>query len=131
MTESHTEEPRYTRMTAAELANVSLEFLEQCEKEQLVCVRIDRSGAPAYSASDIREIARIARLHRDLGLDLAAIEVVLNMRRQVLELREQLAELELEMIQREERLLKELNTLRRRLAAESGWSAADASRRRR
>lgn len=130
MNEFSVDEPRYTRMTAAELANVSLEFLEKCEREQLVRVRISRSEAPVYSARDIRDIARIARLHRDLDLDLAAIEVVLHMRRQVLDLREQLADLELEMLQREEGLRKELNTLRRRLATESIWSVSDASRRR-
>ncbi len=115
------DEPRYTRIVAAQLANISMVFLERCETEQLVQVRVIRGGKPGYSARDIRELARISRLHADLELDFPALEVVLNMRRQLLDVQEQIERLEREMVQREERLTRELVDLRRRLAAESGW----------
>ena len=115
------DEPCYARVAAAQLAGISMVFLERCETERLIQVRVIRGGKPGYSARDIRELARIDRLHTDLELDFPAIEVVLNMRQQLLGLQEQLEKLEREVVQREERLTWELVDLRRRLAAESGW----------
>ncbi len=65
MTEFNLDEPRYTRVVAAQLAEISLEFLERCETERLVRVRVIRGGAPGYSAYDIRELARLGRLHEE------------------------------------------------------------------
>jgi len=118
MDEFSIEEPRYTRMVAAQLAEVSLEFVERCEIERLIQVRVMRGGIPGYSAREIRELTRIGRLHEQLGLDFPGLEVVLHMRRQVLDLREQMERLEQEMAQREERLLRELAALRRVVAEE-------------
>jgi DNA-binding transcriptional MerR regulator len=115
------DEPRYTRIVAAQLADVSMVFLERCETERLIEVRVIRGGQPGYSARDIRQLARIGRLNADLELDFPALEVVLNMRQQLLDLQGQMESLEQEMVQREERLTRELVDLRRRLAAESGW----------
>ena len=121
MNNSGTDEPRYTRIVTAQLAEISIEFLERCEAEQLVRARVIRGGDRGYSARDIRRIARIARLHQDLDLDFAALEVVLNMREQIMELQEQLAIMERDMVRREEELLQDLVSLRRQLAAESSW----------
>ncbi len=115
------DEPRYTRVSAAQLADISIVFLERCESERLIQVRVLRGGKAGYSARDIRELARIGRLHSDLELDFPAIEVVLNMRQQLLDLQEQLEKIDRDVVQREERLTRELVDLRRRLAAESGW----------
>ncbi len=122
MNNSGSDEPRYTRIVAAQLAEISVEFLERCESEQLIQVRLYRDESPRYSASDIRRLARMARLHEDLGLDFAGLEVVLNMREQIIELRDQLEQIEREMARREEQLLREIVTLRRQIASESGWS---------
>lgn len=116
------DEPRYTRTVAAQLANISIELLERCEVEQLVRVRVIRGGSPGYSARDVRQLARIGRLYQDLGLDLSAMEIVLNMRRQILDLQEQIERQEWEMARREEQLIGELIDLRRRLAIEVGRS---------
>ena len=121
MINNYYDEPRYTRIVTAQLAEISIELLERCETEQLVQTRIIRGGMPGYSARDVRRIARVARLHEDLGLDFSTLEVVLNMREQILELREQLDALEQDMIEREEQLLRELIALRRQIAAESQW----------
>ncbi|MFN2106490.1 MAG: chaperone modulator CbpM [Candidatus Promineifilaceae bacterium] len=115
------DEPRYTRIVTAQLAEISIEFLERCESEQLVQTRVIRGGAQGYSATDIRRIARIARLHDDLGLDFNSLEVVLNMRDQILELQRQIEALEQEKARREDQLLHELTNMRRQLASESKW----------
>jgi MerR family transcriptional regulator, heat shock protein HspR len=121
MNMNETDEPRYTRIVTAQLAEISIEFLERCETEQLVHARVIRSGEPGYSVSDVRRIARIGRLHEDLGLDFAGLEVVLHMREQILDLREQLDQMERELARREDELLRELARLRRSLAIESSW----------
>lgn len=118
---NHTDEPRYTRIVTAQLAEISIEFLERCESVQLVQTRVIRGGSPGYSVRDVRRIARIARLHEDLGLDFDSLEVVLNMREQILDLRDQIEALEQDIVQREEQLLRELVALRRQIAAESQW----------
>jgi hypothetical protein len=120
MSEFNADEPRYTRTVAAQLAEISIEFLERCETERLVQVRVIRQDAPCYSARDVRTLARIGRLREQLELDFPALEVVLHMRRQVLDLHRQMEQLEQEMLRREERLLRELALLRRRVAEETG-----------
>lgn len=114
-------EPVYTRKVAAQLAQISLEFLRQCEQEELVQARVMRGGGLGYSVLEIRQLARIRRLHDDLELDFVAIEVTLNLHRQVTDLQAQLEKMERQMYQREEELLRELYQLRRRLALESEW----------
>lgn len=115
------DEPIYTRKVAAQLAQISLGFLRQCEQEELVQARLMRGGSLGYSAHEIRQLARIRRLHDDLELDFVAIGVTLNLHRQVTDLQAQLEEMERQMYQREGELLHELQLLRRRLALESEW----------
>ena len=121
MTFNQEEEPIYTRAVAAQLAQISQDFLHQCEQKELVQVRVMRGGSLGYSVIEIRRLARIRRLHYDLALDFGAIEVTLNLHRQVTDLQAQLEEMERQMHQREQELLRELHHLRRRLALESDW----------
>lgn len=121
MTFNQEDEPIYTRTVAAQLAQISLDFLRQCEQKELVQVRVMRGGGLGYSTLEIRRLARIRRLHGDLELDFVAIEVTLNLHRQVTDLQAQLEEMERRMHQREQELQRELHHLRRRLALESEW----------
>jgi DNA-binding transcriptional MerR regulator len=121
MTDFPRDEPRYTRILAAQLASISLELLERCETERLIEVRIIQGGQPGYSARDIRQLALIRRLHEDLELDFPALEVVLNLRRQLLDLQVQVDEIERQMTEREERLTREVVKLRRHMADEAEW----------
>lgn len=114
-------EPMFTRALAAQLARVSLEFLSLCEQADLIEVQVMSGGGVGYSTVDIRRLARIRRLCRDLDLDLTAVEVVLHLRRQVLDLLAQLEEMEQQQARREQELLNEIQQLRRRLAEEADW----------
>lgn len=115
------EEALYPRPRAAELAQMSLEMLTQCEEEQLVVARLMSGGQPGYTAADIRRLARVRRLCDELGLDLAAVEVVLHLRRQVLALLADLEEREAQMARREQELLREIRRWRGRYAEEPDW----------
>jgi len=116
------DEPRYTRTLAAQLADISLEFLERCENERLVEISIKSSDQPCYSVRDIRRLTIIRHLHEDLELDFPALEIVMNMRRQLLDLQQQLETVERRAIEREERLRREMINLCRRSAHEADWT---------
>lgn len=114
-------EPLYTRPVAAQLAHISLDFLRRCERENIVRPRPLPGGGAGYTAADIRRLARVRRLRYSLELDMPAVEVVLNLRQQVLELQRYLDQLELEMAQREQEWQREVQELRRQLAQELKW----------
>ena len=114
-------EPLYSRRTAARLAGISVDFLLRCEREQLVEPRRFADGQVGYSAADIRQLARIRRLRRSLGLDFSAVEVVLHLRRQIIETRALVVQMEREMERREREWQKEIEALRRQLAQEFNW----------
>ncbi|MBI4611846.1 MAG: MerR family transcriptional regulator [Candidatus Rokubacteria bacterium] len=46
-----------------------------------------------YSPEDVEEIARLVRLTRDLGVNLAGAEIILKMRRRMIEMQKQIEEL--------------------------------------
>jgi MerR family transcriptional regulator/heat shock protein HspR len=46
-----------------------------------------------YSAEDVEEIARLLRLTRDLGVNLAGVEIILKMRRRMLEMQKHIDDL--------------------------------------
>ena len=115
------DQPRYTRDLAAQLADISLDFLERCENERLIEISIKSSDQPGYSVRDIRRLTIIRNLHENLELDFPALEVVLNMRRQLLDLQQQLDDMERQSIEREEQLRRQMINLRRRLADDAEW----------
>ncbi len=104
----------FTRTVAAQLARVSLDFLELLEAEDLVQPRELEGGDRGYSPEDIGRLCSIRRLHETLGLDLAAVDVVLRLRERVALLLAQMDEMEARFGRREQELLRELNDLRRR-----------------
>ncbi len=108
-------EPLFTRPIAAQLARITLDFLSMLEEERLTRPQTTVQGEQGYSAEDITQITRIRRLHQDLGLDLGAVGIVLNMRRQILDLLVRMEEMEQRLAERERELLAEIHDLRRRL----------------
>lgn len=105
----------FARSVAAQMARVSLEFLELVEAEALIKPRQLEGGDPGYAAADIQRLAQIRRLHEILGLDLPAVEVVLHLREQIAALLCRMEEVEQRFSRREQELLREIQELRRRL----------------
>lgn len=116
MTNFPQDEPRYTRNVAVQIANVTQEFLEKCETEQLIKMKAVREEEPGYSIQDVRQLALIYRLHEILGISFQDLEVVLHLRNQLLEMQEEMEILEQQMLAREEQLRREMVILRQRLA---------------
>ena len=46
-----------------------------------------------YSDEDVDELARLLRLTRDLGVNLAGVEIILKMRRRMIEMQKQIEDL--------------------------------------
>jgi MerR family transcriptional regulator/heat shock protein HspR len=104
----------FTRTVAAQLAQVSLEFLERLEIEEIVQPQELEGGEQGYTPEDITRLARIRRLHETLGLELAAVDVVLRLRERVTFLLTQMEEMETRFTRREQELQQELEVWRRR-----------------
>ena len=46
-----------------------------------------------YSAEDVEELARLLRLTRDLGVNLAGVEIIIKMRRRMIDMQKQIEDL--------------------------------------
>jgi DNA-binding transcriptional MerR regulator len=110
----------YSLSATARFARVSVDFIAKCEREGMIQVA-DVGGAQGYGAETVRRLIRIRHLHRDVGLDLTAIDCILRMRRQIKAIQKRMQEMEKLMIERENELLKEIQHLRMQLARESDW----------
>lgn len=111
----------FTRDVAARLARITLDFLEQCEREELIRAERMMGGGKGYTPAEIQEMARIRRLQDDLGLEFPAVEVVVRMRRRMVNLLAEMEMLEQQMWQREEELRYEIQRLRHQLAEEGDF----------
>jgi len=110
----------YSLNEIAKYARVTTEFIRECERENLIQVTL-MHGTIGYGHDTVRRLIRIRHLHRDLGLDLTAIDCVLRMRRKIGNLQKQINDIERRMIEREQELTAEIQRLRKQLAQESDW----------
>jgi DNA-binding transcriptional MerR regulator len=110
----------YSLNEIARYARVTTEFIQECERENLIQVSAVR-GTFGYSHDTVRRLIRIRHLHRDLGLDLTAIDCILRMRRRIGHLQKQMHDMERKMVAREQELIAEIQRLRKQLSLDSDW----------
>jgi len=77
----------------AEMLKVHPQTLRLYEKKGLIRPSRTEGKTRMYSPEDVEEIARLLRLTRDLGVNLAGIEIILKMRRRLVEMQKQIEEL--------------------------------------
>lgn len=77
----------------AEMLKVHPQTLRLYEKKGLVRPSRTEGKTRMYSAEDVEEIARLLRLTRDLGVNLAGVEIILKMRRRLIEMQKQIEDL--------------------------------------
>jgi MerR family transcriptional regulator/heat shock protein HspR len=63
------------------------------EKKGLIQPSRTQGRTRMYSAQDVDEIARLLRLTRDLGVNLAGAEIIIRMRRRMLDMQKQIENL--------------------------------------
>jgi MerR family transcriptional regulator, heat shock protein HspR len=85
--------PLYMIGVVAEMLKLHPQTLRMYEKKGLIRPSRTVGRTRMYSAEDVEEIARLTRLGRDLGVNLAGIEIILKMRRRMLDMQGQIEDL--------------------------------------
>ena len=85
--------PVYMIGVVAEMLKLHPQTLRMYEKKGLIRPSRTEGRTRMYSSEDVEEIARVVRLARDLGVNLAGIEIVLKMRRHMMDMQHQLEDL--------------------------------------
>ena len=90
-------EPRYVISVAARMLGVRTHTLRYYEKIGIIEPSRSRGNIRLYSDSEIDQLRRVKTLMDDLGVNLAGVEVILNMTRHIIELQRRTGELEAEL----------------------------------
>lgn len=115
------DEPCYVISIAAKLVDLHPQTLRYYERLGLVVPSRTKGRVRLYSPSDVERLQRISRLVDELGVNLAGVEVILNMTERMAEMQQEMEALRVELeaeIERLRQLLDErsrnLPTVRRR-----------------
>lgn len=85
--------PLYMIGVVSDMLKLHPQTLRFYEKKGLIRPSRTVGRTRMYSAEDVEEIARLVRLTRDLGVNLAGVEIILKMRRRMLEMQRQMEDL--------------------------------------
>ncbi len=85
--------PLYMIGVVADMLKIHPQTLRFYEKKGFVRPSRTVGKTRMYSEEDVEDVARLLRLTRDLGVNLAGVEVILKMRRRMLEMQQQIEEL--------------------------------------
>ena len=79
----HYDEPVYLISIVAKILDIHPQTLRQYERENLVCPSRSGGRIRLYSQKDIDRIKMILRLTRDLGVNLAGVDIILRLKEHV------------------------------------------------
>ena len=85
--------PLYMIGVVAEMLRVHPQTLRFYEKKGLLKPSRTVGRTRMYSEEDVEDLARLIRLTRDLGVNLAGAEIILRMRRRMVEMQKQIEDL--------------------------------------
>lgn len=85
--------PLYMIGVVSEMLKLHPQTLRLYERKGLIRPSRTVGKTRMYSAEDVEEIARVLRLTRDLGVNLAGVEIILKMRKRMVEMQKQTEEL--------------------------------------
>lgn len=88
------DEPVYLISVVAKVLNIHPQTLRQYEREGLIEPSRTDGKIRLYSNQDIDKIKTILRLTRELGVNLAGVDVILRLRKKLDELEDTIAKLE-------------------------------------
>ncbi len=89
----HYDEPVYLISIVAKILDIHPQTLRQYERENLVCPSRSNGRIRLYSQRDIDRIKLILRLTRELGVNLAGVDIILRLKVNVDEMEEEMTEL--------------------------------------
>ncbi len=87
-------EPCYVISIAARLVQLHPQTLRYYDRIGLIRPSRTQGRMRLYSQHDVETLRKIARLTEDLGVNLAGVEVILNMSRHIEELQQELAQVQ-------------------------------------
>jgi MerR family transcriptional regulator/heat shock protein HspR len=85
--EKDRDKPLYMISVVSELLGVHPQTLRLYEREGFINPRRTRGNTRLYSERDVEDVQRVLHLTRDLGVNLAGVEVILEMRRKMEKMR--------------------------------------------
>jgi MerR family transcriptional regulator, heat shock protein HspR len=103
---------------AAQLANMHPQTLRMYEARGLIEPQRSPKGTRLYSQEDVEKLRRIQEMTAELGLNLAGVERVLDLEREIDAMHERIEEIELQALEAQVRLAEELEQVRRSFRAE-------------
>ncbi len=102
------EEPLYSISVAAKMLDLHPQTLRHYERRGLIQPGRTKGNNRLYSLRDIERLRKICRLVEDLGVNLAGVEVILNLLDRVDQLQQEMSAMQAEME-------KQITSLRQRL----------------
>jgi MerR family transcriptional regulator, heat shock protein HspR len=103
---------------AAELANMHPQTLRVYEARGLIEPKRSPKGTRLYSQQDVEKLRRIQELTAELGLNLAGVERVFDLEREIEGMHARIEEMELQALRAQVQLAEELEEVRRSFRAE-------------
>ncbi|MFT5661947.1 MAG: MerR family transcriptional regulator/heat shock protein HspR [Sulfurimonas sp.] len=91
------DEPVYLISIVAKILDIHPQTLRQYERENLICPARTNGRIRLYSQRDIDRIKLILRLTRELGVNLAGVDIILRLKENVDAMESEMAELRYEM----------------------------------
>jgi len=93
MMHHHYDEPVYLISVVAKILDIHPQTLRQYERENLICPSRSDGRIRLYSQRDIDKIKMILRLTRELGVNLAGVDIILRLKENVDAMEQEIAEL--------------------------------------
>ncbi|BCD60329.1 MULTISPECIES: heat shock protein transcriptional repressor HspR [unclassified Nitratiruptor] len=84
------DEPVYLISVVAKVLNIHPQTLRQYEREGLISPSRTQGKTRLYSQKDIDRIKTILRLTRDLGVNLAGVDIILRLKEQMAEMEKEI-----------------------------------------
>ena len=101
--EQHYDEPVYLISVVAKVLSIHPQTLRQYEREGLIEPSRTDGKIRLYSQRDIDRIKLILRLTRDMGINLAGVDVILKLKNQLHEFENIIDELRLELSKQQDK----------------------------
>jgi len=87
------DKPLFMISVVAEMLDIHPQTLRLYEREGLIVPKRTEGNTRLYSQEDIDKLRRVLRLTRELGVNLAGVEVILSMREKIEQMQEMMEQL--------------------------------------
>ncbi len=108
------DEPVYLISVVAKVLNIHPQTLRQYEREGLISPSRTEGKTRLYSQKDIDRIKTILNLTREMGVNLAGVEIILRLKEQIAKLEQEIEQLQAELAKFEEGMVPKSRSIAKR-----------------